>query len=234
MSKLEVLARYTEVPKKKKRRTNPGSSSSVTIVEELDSQYALDSVEERWDKDLKEDQPVVEELRGGYNRKGNWEVLGAPEEDPSPPRRRRAEDPSPPRRPTREEDPSPPRRRRAEDPSPPRRPTREENDAYPVMFSSAGSADSFTSRGKVSRFSSTVSGHAAGLQSGSEFGEREREYKVIRDSELSKADPSLSGAQSSTVYRDKTGKKLDILNEFVRQQALKETKVNFYETSRII
>ena len=189
------------MPKKKKKRTEPGASSGVTIIDDLDTQYALESVEERWDKDLKEDQPVVEEICGGYSRKGNWEVLDVPTEDASPPRRRRAVDTSPPRRQSLEQD------------------------AANLGLEPAGIADSFASRGKVSRFSSTASGHAAGLQSGSEFGEREREYKANRDAELSKADPSLSGAQSSTVYRDKSGKKVDMLNEFMRQQSLKETKV---------
>jgi hypothetical protein len=36
--------------------------------------------------------------------------------------------------------------------------------------------------------------------------------------------PSLQGAGQDTVYRDKKGKKLDMLNEFMRQQAVREGK----------
>ena len=235
------------MPRKKKRK-GEAKSSSVTVVGDLDDQLALDSVEERWDKDLAEDRPVVEELRSGYHRKGSWEIVDgasrehaidseeglmkpassdssvrkqieqpspprrqARDEDASPPRRRRAEEPSPPRRQARDEDASPPRRRRAEEPSPPRRQARDE-DASPPHRESSGAAEKPPMR-------------AAGLQSADDFGRREREIRATRDLELAKADPSLSGAHSATVYRDKRGKKLDMLNEFMRQQTLQETKV---------
>ena len=224
MSKLEVLARYTQIPKKKKRKSEV-KSSSVTVIDDLDSELALDSVEERWDKDLAEDRPVVEELRSGYHRKGSWEIVdGASREhaidseeglmkpassDSSV--RKHIGQPSPPRRQARDEDASPPRRRRAEEPSPPRRQARDE-DASPPRRESSGAAEKPPMR-------------AAGLQSADDFGRREREIRATRDLELSKADPSLSGAHSATVYRDKRGKKLDMLNEFMRQQTLQETKV---------
>ena len=70
----------------------------------------------------------------------------------------------------------------------------------------------------------TASGHDAGLQSSSQFGKTEKELKAQRDLELSNADPSLLGSQAETVYRDRKGKKLDMLNEFMRQQAVKEGK----------
>ena len=224
MSKLEVLARYTQIPKKKKRKSEV-KSSSVTVIDDLDSELALDSVEERWDKDLAEDRPVVEELRSGYHRKGSWEIVdGASREhaidseeglmkpassDSSV--RKHIGPPSPPQRQARDEDASPPRRRRAEEPSPPRRQARDE-DASPPRRESSGAAEKPPMR-------------AAGLQSADDFGRREREIRATRDLELSKADPSLSGAHSATVYRDKRGKKLDMLNEFMRQQTLQETKV---------
>ena len=37
--------------------------------------------------------------------------------------------------------------------------------------------------------------------------------------------PEDSGKNAETVYRDKKGKKLDMLNEFMRQQAVREGKV---------
>ena len=70
----------------------------------------------------------------------------------------------------------------------------------------------------------TASGHDAGLQSGSTFGRTEKELKAQRDKELAHADPSLLGAAAETVYRDRKGKKLDMLNEFMRQQAVREGK----------
>ena len=74
------------------------------------------------------------------------------------------------------------------------------------------------------RRSKTASGHDAGLQSSSQFGKTEKELKAQRDLELANADPSLLGSQAETVYRDRKGKKLDMLNEFMRQQAVKEGK----------
>jgi pre-mRNA-splicing factor CWC26 len=64
------------------------------------------------------------------------------------------------------------------------------------------------------------SGHIAGLQSSSSFQERERIARSSRDEGFQ--DPSLTGENAETVYRDRRGKKLDMLNEFMRQQANKE------------
>jgi pre-mRNA-splicing factor CWC26 len=55
-------------------------------------------------------------------------------------------------------------------------------------------------------------------------GRTEKELKAQRDKELAHADPSLLGAAAETVYRDRKGKKLDMLNEFMRQQAVREGK----------
>lgn len=68
------------------------------------------------------------------------------------------------------------------------------------------------------------SGHDAGLQSGKEFGVKERAYRAAQDAEMRRADPTLSGANAETVYRDKKGQKLDMLNEFMRKQAADESK----------
>ena len=40
--------------------------------------------------------------------------------------------------------------------------------------------------------------------------------------------PEDSGKNAETVYRDKKGKKLDMLNEFMRQQAVRDGKVPHY------
>ena len=70
-----------------------------------------------------------------------------------------------------------------------------------------------------------MSGHNAGLQSANAFGSKESEIKRERDLALSSVDPALSGAHAATVYRDRRGKKLDMLSEFMRQQAVREGKV---------
>ena len=86
------------------------------------------------------------------------------------------------------------------------------------------SIESAEVKGLPEKRKKTASGHDAGLQSSSQFGKTEKELKAQRDLELSNADPSLLGSQAETVYRDRKGKKLDMLNEFMRQQAIKEGK----------
>ena len=76
----------------------------------------------------------------------------------------------------------------------------------------------------IERRKKTASGHDAGLQTGAGFGRTEKEIKDRRDEEMRNGDPSLQGADQDTVYRDRKGKKLDMLNEFMRQQAVREGK----------
>lgn len=67
------------------------------------------------------------------------------------------------------------------------------------------------------------SGHSAGFQSSSRFRENE---KIVRDKHSNQdvEDPTLTGQNAETVYRDKRGRKLDMLNEFMRQTAVQESK----------
>ena len=67
-----------------------------------------------------------------------------------------------------------------------------------------------------------ASGHQAGLQSSSKFREKEQTIKLKRKDDDRYKDPSLSGENAETVYRDRHGKKLDMLSEFMRQQATKD------------
>eukprot|EP01038_Epipyxis_sp_PR26KG_P007379 gene7379-10051_t len=76
---------------------------------------------------------------------------------------------------------------------------------------------------KSHRRHKTSSGHDAGIQSSSKFGERERELKRERDNEL-KSIAKNNLESSETVYRDKHGRKLDMVNEFMKQQTLAENK----------
>jgi len=55
---------------------------------------------------------------------------------------------------------------------------------------------------------------------------QEKELQRARELDRARADPEMSGAEAATVYRDKRGRKLDMLNEFMRQQAVKEGKVS--------
>jgi pre-mRNA-splicing factor CWC26 len=75
-----------------------------------------------------------------------------------------------------------------------------------------------------SRVDVTSSGHIAGLQNATAFGAREREIRNANGTDFSNNDPSLTGQQAETTYRDKRGRKLDMLNEFMRQQAIREGK----------
>ena len=69
-------------------------------------------------------------------------------------------------------------------------------------------------------------GHDAGMQSGKQFGERERSLRKEKEDEMRAFDKEQSGASADTTYRDKRGRKLDMLNQFMRQQAINEGKVS--------
>jgi len=63
----------------------------------------------------------------------------------------------------------------------------------------------------------TTSGHTAGIHSASSFGREEHQLKRQREVELSQFN-SKDGGKEETVYKDKRGKKLDMVNEFMKQQ----------------
>lgn len=68
------------------------------------------------------------------------------------------------------------------------------------------------------RKTTTSSGHYAGIQSSKSFGERELALKREREDELKRANMN-SNSQQETVYRDRKGKKLDVLTEYMHQQS---------------
>ena len=119
----------------------------------------------------------------------------------------------------------------------PRRPKRASDEV-----SSSGAAADESKRQKT-----TAAGHAAGLQTAADFATKEKEIRTKREAELKLGDkvhppqPSAhplskltitcplllqgqSGEGAETVYRDKRGRKLDMLGEFMRQQSSKEGK----------
>ena len=69
-----------------------------------------------------------------------------------------------------------------------------------------------------------ASGHSVGLVSGTRFKGAEEEIRRKKAAEAADINPELSGKDAETVYRDKRGRKLDMLNEFMRQQAKREGK----------
>lgn len=73
---------------------------------------------------------------------------------------------------------------------------------------------------KGDRQDTASSGHRAGVQSAESFGRAERELRRARDEGLAELDQQ----PGETVYRDRRGRKLDMLNEFMRQQELADGK----------
>lgn len=66
----------------------------------------------------------------------------------------------------------------------------------------------------------TKSGHEAGLQSSQLFKENENALKRKRDAELGTV--NSRSAAGETVYRDKSGKKLDMVDEFMKRRSVEE------------
>lgn len=169
------------------------------------------------------------------------------DKDSSPPRRRNDKDSSPPRRRNDNKDSSPPRRNdNNRDASPPRRRNDNNRDASPPRRrndNNNNNKDSSPPRKRNDNRDSspprrntqnddkhdkkrakTASGLTAGLVSKEDIAEEAREIKRRREMENADIDPSLLGEGQETTYRDKRGRKLDMLNEFMRQQALREGK----------
>eukprot|EP01128_Nolandella_sp_AFSM9_P005464 TRINITY_DN263_c0_g1_i1.p1 TRINITY_DN263_c0_g1~~TRINITY_DN263_c0_g1_i1.p1 ORF type:complete len:481 (+),score=156.50 TRINITY_DN263_c0_g1_i1:55-1443(+) len=128
----------------------------------------------------------------------------AADSDVSPPRRRPAggDDVSPPRRrPTVEPDVSPPRRRGGGDISPPRKRPRQNDDISPPR----------------KRAKKEETPRVGGLFSGTEIeaaneATRQKEMDQIRNLK-----PEEAGKDAPTIYRDKRGRKLTMLNNMVNQ-----------------
>lgn len=187
--------------------------------------------------------------------KGSWTTVeekctsaGAQDSDDDPPRRRKAtrndssdSDAEPPRRPqapaqtvpttkssgTRadSDDDGPPRRRRhdsGDSDEPPRRPK-----SSPIAPESSNPNDQPKKR------TTTASGHAAGLVTAEQFRSHEAKLRQEREAALTGIDDSVSGKVVDTTYRDKRGKKLDMLSEFMRQQAIAEGKAVRLEKAQL-
>ena len=202
-----------------------------------------------WDVGIEEAPVIVETTEERQVSRGTWTAIAAEQNSRADSRRRPAgsDDESPPRRAARLDNncSSPPRRQRARhdsdnDASPPRRARHDCDDdagpprrtvvespsdkGYNVEVKKELAPSSNRAATVVEKRKKTASGHDAGLQTGAGFGRTEKEMKARRDEEIKNADPSLQGAGQETVYRDRKGKKLDMLSEFMRQQAVREGK----------
>ena len=168
--------------------------------------------------------------------------------DPSPPRRGRRDspDPSPPRRGRRDSpDPSPPRRGRRDspDPSPPRRGRRDSPDPSLPRRGRRDSPDPSPprrrdrERGREARGTKGDASpprrappppknpppppppkgfNAPGLHKNVRA--EVEELESARSSQLEASNPAALGAGEDTVYRDRKGRKLEMLNEMMRQE----------------
>ena len=171
-------------------------------------------------------------------------VTAAPVAVLSKPARKRigsdaSDDSSPPRRRARaDSDASVPRRSRAdssasESSSPPRRRARADSDASAPRRPSASetSSDESDEPPRKKRLTQMASGHSAGLQSGSQFQKKENEIK--KEAEVEFSDMMKEGAgQQSTVYRDKSGKKLE-LSEHLKKQKEVEKQAKLAEEKEL-
>ena len=63
---------------------------------------------------------------------------------------------------------------------------------------------------------------ATGLLTGTQFAEAEAAARQKKDAALAGVDAHTLGKGQETVYRDRKGRKLDALNEFMRQQAVSD------------
>ena len=66
------------------------------------------------------------------------------------------------------------------------------------------------------------SGGTAGLHSGASFAEEQKRVQAQKKARAGEEDGAAMGQGAATVYRDKRGRKLDMLNEFMNQQAARD------------
>ncbi len=77
----------------------------------------------------------------------------------------------------------------------------------------------------------SASGHKGGVYSGSQFGEAERNLKRKREDDINRL-VREHGSNQETIFRDKRGRKLDMLSEMMHQQAVKEGKAQAIEEAQ--
>ena len=244
-SKAEVLKRYLggggddkgEGKKHKKLRKEKKMASTYSGLKVVDGEA------EEWGSrggnvEGGDDAPVVvdaSDLGAGYDgvmqTRGSWAEVEKPQtsapagrsgadsdSDPEPPRRRRHDSSS-------DSDSAPPRKQQQQpdghrsdsDAEPPRRPSARSSDLEPLHPPPI----------------LTASGHVPGLQTGESFRQHEARVRSEKEAALSRVKPELAGKDAETTYRDRKGRKLDMLNEFMRQQAVAQGKEVQLERARV-
>jgi len=231
-SKLDLLKRYGSAAasdsggakKRKKVRKHAPSDNQLRVVHDDDGYRPnVAKVNAAWeDAEAEDEMPVVVDETGKVvqSHSGSWSVNVEPPATSGA----RNDSPSPPRRPTsRKDSPSPPRRARNDSPSPPRRARNESAIVGATDDNQSGSNRASQSPSPPKERAKTASGHTAGLMSISAFVAEDKELKAAAMAAAASADGS-GPTQEDTVYRDKRGRKLDMLNEMMRQQAIREGK----------
>ena len=130
------------------------------------------------------------------------------------------DDAAPPRRASKRHDSD------SDDAAPPRRDSKRDSGqpAGAIVTSDSSSVAVATSSAASNKPAYTASGHMAGLQSGPQFRKNEERLVAEKNKIMAGVDASQAGKNAETTYRDKKGKKLDMLTEFMRQQAIEEGK----------
>ncbi|KAG6544497.1 hypothetical protein Mapa_014135 [Marchantia paleacea] len=138
--------------------------------------------------------------------------------DMPPPRRRKDVDSSPPRRRNDSPDISPPRRKKDTELSSPRRNlTRNDTpDLSPPRKKVSRNGDAM--EGKSMKKPRMADGSVGGLKTEKQVVEEIQRKKAMETKALAELDPSQSGRGAETVYRDKRGRRLEGLEELLRQQ----------------
>ena len=100
--------------------------------------------------------------------------------------------------------------------------------------SSTSSSDS-DSDGPPRRLSKMASGHEAGLQSGKTFKTNEEKIKGSKKEKMSKAQLKKAKfeQQGSTTFRDKEGKKVDMIDVIIRKQEEEETNKKLEKSAEL-
>lgn len=78
----------------------------------------------------------------------------------------------------------------------------------------------------------TLSGHSAGIHSASTYAANEVDLKRKRDSERQMDKANSGGQNVETVYRDKSGRKMDVVNQLMKQQTAEEAKKASIESAQ--
>lgn len=218
-------ADYQEAPRKKRKKHKTKEVSGLRLIDDdLDLRSIGYGKQEIYDEEEDEKpqlagnvEPEPEPCR---ERGGSRARHDSP--DPSPPRRGRRDspDPSPPRRGRRDSpDPSLPRRGRRDspDPSPPRRRDRERGREARGTKGDASPPRRAPPPPKNPPPPPPPKGfNAPGLHKNVRA--EVEELESARSSQLEASNPAALGAGEDTVYRDRKGRKLEMLNEMMRQE----------------